>query len=369
MGFFSDFFNPASTASEESESISESFGTSLSSSRPADFTAAQLALQGLAESQGGLQLENLMRAMNLGQSLRAPSILRSLGRNQAAESTRGATQIQGMLDQLLQSEAERIQGGAAATPEQRELIGRIANERIQAGRSDINAALQESLGLLRSELAPSRGFRPEDTPIQDRGQVLAKESLRLTEDLISQARAQEAQQLLEFPLQASALRSQQAQGLQETGLGRGALSLQQQQFQNLLQSEDFARQLGLAQLGPTNVGQFTPPGTISESLSEDRAKGVSVGSATRQGAGPGGSILGSFLGEFLGGIGSLIGNTTSPGSGQTPPPDDGETSDETPRDGITIDEFRRIFGGSGGDDDDGWSIGGFIGDLFGGFGF
>lgn len=341
--FLSDFFSPAAT----SESASEQSSTALT--RPAEFTSAQQQLQQLAAGQGGLQLQNLLRALGLQQNVvsqldQPQTALQDLGLQQAEQTTQSTLGRRSALDQLFQGEVDRIQRGAQATPEQRQLIGDIAQRRIASGTSDINAALQESLGLLRSELAPSRGLRPEDTPVQDRGQVLARESLRLTEDLVNQARAQESQQLLEFPLAESQLRSGQTRSLQDVGLAEGAQSLQLQQFQDALRNQDFQRRLAagqlglsLAQIGPTNVGQFTPPGTISTATSQGRSTSESRGQG-----------LGTQV--VLQGLGSLLG--TSPGD------DDGGGS----RSGGIADILGDIFRGG---TDEGGGIGADIIDVLG----
>jgi hypothetical protein len=276
---------------------------------PAQFTPNQLYLQGLATSQGANQLSRRFDAEKYQRALRGqlstPYDQISSAGQQAQSERSAALNRQSQLDQLFADEMERLQTGPNATPEQKALIGQIAEGRIESGKSDIQAALQESLGLLRSELAPSRGFRPEDTPIQDRGQVLARESLRLTEDLISQARQDQAQQLLEYPLAESQLRGQQFKsisdiGTQQSQFGRG-LGLSLSQFQDQLRTNDLSRRLAvgeqglqLASLGPTNIGQFTPPGASSYSVSGSKGENPD-------------SRGGSSSGQFAQGIGSAIG--------------------------------------------------------------
>lgn len=136
-------------------------------------------------------------------------------------------------DQELRDIARQgIESGFAATPEQARLIEQIASGQIASGTSDIEAAFGRSLGLVREELAPSRGLRSTDSPIIDRGGVLAGENLRLQQQLISGARTQQAQNLLNFPLQAGALQQQSIAG-QQTGI-RGQQQLTQGELQALL---------------------------------------------------------------------------------------------------------------------------------------
>lgn len=284
---------------------------SLSESGPEAFTPAQRALQRYARDMASAQLGRIGGAeayqRQLQNRLVSPYGQMARAGHQAQAEREMGLERQSQLDSLFADELQRLQQGPEASPEQQELINQIAESRIQAGSSDIQAALQDSLGLLRSELAPSRGFRPEDTPIQDRGQVLAKESLRLTEDLINQARGQQAQQLLDYPLAASQLRGQQVRSLQDIGLqesqfGRG-MGLSLQQFQDQLRTNDLSRRLAvgeqglqLAGLGPTNIGQFIPPGTSSTNISFAKGR--------RAAASGGGSNAGA---AFAQGVGTAIG--------------------------------------------------------------
>lgn len=90
--------------------------------------------------------------------------------------------------------------GGLPTDTERDLVKQQADEALAYGTSDIDADLKESLGLLRNELAPSRGLRPDDTPIVDRGLGFAKEALRQKSQLSRSVRGQSAQQLLDLPM-------------------------------------------------------------------------------------------------------------------------------------------------------------------------
>jgi hypothetical protein len=258
-------------------------------SKPAPFTPEQDELRKIALSVGETGLENLLRSTEFQQLLFRdasfdPSRIDVAGEESAFRGV--ASQ-----DELLTAELDRIRRGATPTAGQEQLINRIAEERISAGQSDIQAALRDNLRLLREELAPAAGLRPGDSPIIDRGGRLATESLRLSERLASGARGDAAQALLQFPLQSGALQSQQTQAQQ-------GISLALQDFQNRLRSEDFQRRLAAGQLGlslatiqPSNIG-FVPPGT--ETTSETRGFVPSGGSGIMGGIGQG---IGTLIGK------------------------------------------------------------------------
>lgn len=117
-----------------------------------------------------------------------------------------------------------------ATAEERSLIDQIATGTISRGSADINNFLQDSLEQIRDVLAPSRGLRPQDTPIVDRGERVAREANRAFGNLIETTRTNAANQLLEFPLkratQLGGVR-QQALGTIGQGAGMAEATLQQ----------------------------------------------------------------------------------------------------------------------------------------------
>jgi hypothetical protein len=96
------------------------------------------------------------------------------------------------------------------------------------------------------------GLRPGDTPILDRGGLIAAEALRQQGVLGNVAGQAAAQARLSYPLAASQLQSQQTQAQQTFG---NALS----QFQQQLNQQAFQNRLLLSQqLGgiSTQAGQF-----------------------------------------------------------------------------------------------------------------
>ncbi|MGE0289538.1 MAG: hypothetical protein AB7I42_26115 [Bradyrhizobium sp.] len=165
-----------------------------------------------------------------------------------------ASQQIGAQGDLLQSELDAIRNGVSLTPEQSALIDQGAQSSIDAGLSDISRFRDESLRTLAQETAIGRGLRPEDTPILDVGGQIANESGRQASQLISQIRAQAAQQKLEYPLAAGQFQANRTQAQQTLGASTLKLieDLKQQAFTNRINLTSTAGGIGLtaAQIGP-----------------------------------------------------------------------------------------------------------------------
>lgn len=99
-------------------------------------------------------------------------------------------------DEILQLQLENLRRGGVASPEQAAIIERLTQEGLASGTSDIDAFVEEGLDQIADELANSRGMRFGDTPILDRGNLLAREGLRQKSQLGSQLRQAALQGLL-----------------------------------------------------------------------------------------------------------------------------------------------------------------------------
>lgn len=132
-------------------------------------------------------------------------------------------------DQILQSALQQIQQGASLTPEQQARIQQSADLAIQSGLSDLGKFRDDTLLQLRQSSA-SRGLRPSDTPIVDQFNRFGEESSRQAEQLVRQIRQQQAQQELQYPLQAGQL------NLAQIGAA-GDLAAQRRQFEALLNEQ------------------------------------------------------------------------------------------------------------------------------------
>jgi len=170
------------------------------------------------------------------------------------------------------------------TPEEERLINESLSLGLASGESDIRRFGEESLGFLRQELAPSRGLRPSDTPIVDRGQQVVEEMLRQQGQLRLGLGQQAAQARLQYPLQRQTFQEQ----------------LRQQAFANRLAMTGQAGQHGLGMAGltdPTRLQTLLLQERLAQPTVETsgHATGTSRGSKWGIGAGlekPIGGIIG-----------------------------------------------------------------------------
>ncbi len=187
--------------------------------------------------------------------------------------------------ELLDLEIEAIRRGPAASPEQKKLIAAATNEAIAAGETDIERFRTEGLDALRTELAPSLGLRPGDSPVTQRGNRLLAETTRQQGQLVSRLRSAQAGAELNFPLAAQSLQTARTTGQQ-------SLLTSSQQFMQQLQQQIAQNRLGTTAsggLGLTGV-PFAGSATLS-ALASNR------GSTTNAPGDPG---------KTLGGIGGLL---------------------------------------------------------------
>ncbi len=157
-------------------------------------------------------------------------------------------------DRIRQFERDEILGGGPRlTPEQEANIAAASQAAFATGSADITAARQDALRDVREELAPSRGLRPSDTPIVDRGGRIAQESVRATGRLRSTIAGQEAAARISLPLEQSRLRQAASQFQQQQAAGATNV-------QNALRSNAFANRLNLTgQVGQLAIsGSQTP---------------------------------------------------------------------------------------------------------------
>lgn len=116
---------------------------------------------------------------------------------------------------LFDSINQYIQSGGAPSQAQQQMIGGIYDSQRQIGQSNLNQGFGEALRQLQDQ-ATSRGLRFGDTPIQDRGGLLAQEYLRNATNLESSIGGNQANALLQTPFQ------QQNQNLQALGQAQGS---------------------------------------------------------------------------------------------------------------------------------------------------
>ena len=160
---------------------------------------------------------------------------------QAAEAERALAEAERtgpIREELLNLALEDIRRGGAATPEEIRLIEEAGAAGLAGGEINIERFETEALGKLREELAPSLGLRPSDTPILDRGGVVAAEALRQKGTLSAAIQQAGATSRLNFPLARSQL-IQAGVGAQQT------LQESVRQFQEQLRTQAFINRLNL----------------------------------------------------------------------------------------------------------------------------
>lgn len=230
-------------------------------------------------------------------------LLSTLEASAAADSAR-QQELQPIIDEITQIQLQNLRQGTAATPEQITQIDKAISSALELGKSDISAGAQESLRLLREQLAPSLGLRPGDSPILDRGALVARESVRQQGQLVRGLEGQRAQALLNFPLAAQNLTNQTAQFTAGLATQQQAFraNLQQQAVQNRLSASQTFGNLGLGLAGQQPAGAGLALGIGQQQTGLGIAQ---IGADAQVRAAQLGADAGS-AGSTLGGIGGLL---------------------------------------------------------------
>jgi len=167
-----------------------------------------------------------------------------------------ASQASGELGDLEATDIRR--GGRASSGDIRNIDAASAAALEQTG-SDIDAGVEDALRQLRDVTATSRGLSIGDSPILDRGQLIAREGLRQKAQASRGARLFGAEQRLKHPLERGALQSQRIGALEDrsASIREFQQGLRQQAFLNRLTLGNTAAALRLgavnATTDPTNA--------------------------------------------------------------------------------------------------------------------
>lgn len=140
--------------------------------------------------------------------------------------------------QVLQKQLEDSLRGNAATPEQVAQIDAATGAAFDKGKQQVEAYSQDALEQLRTNLSPSLGLRPTDTPITDRGGLIAREATRQVGQLSASLAEANANAKLNYPLAAA--------GVGQAGANfAGSLKQASDQFQAGLQDAAAANRIRL----------------------------------------------------------------------------------------------------------------------------
>jgi hypothetical protein len=264
-------------------------------------SAEQTALTRKQIELAEFQLEQLQKQVTLQEE--AFEALEPLVEGQledAAAARERAEKLRPIEDEILERQLEALRLGGAATDEQKRLIADATESSLAAGESDIDQFSEEAVRRLTQEFAPARGLRPGDSPIVDRGQLVAREAVRQQGQLARDLRTAQANAELNFPLAAGQL------GLAQSNFTAG-LTQAAQNLQANLQQAAVANRLNLANsvtgagLGLANAGRTNLAGTIS---ALNASRGSTLTNSTSRSLGFGDLLVGA--GKIAGGVGGLF---------------------------------------------------------------
>lgn len=190
--------------------------------------------------------------------------------------------------QLIQQALAQASHGMSATPEQLAQIQAATDLAVQSGLSDLSQFRDSGLQTIAQNSA-ARGLRPTDTPIFNQSSQFAQESGRQAEQLVRGLRAQQAQQILQFPIAANQAQMQQIGSASD-------LANRRQEFLANLQSENTNNQLnfgrGITQTGLGIAQGFSGASSLPALVSQ---RNFARGQTQTQDTPSGASVLSGFL--------------------------------------------------------------------------
>ena len=269
--------------------VAECAGGSKTTVVPAQPTAEERALTTKQVELATFQLEELRRQSALQQEFGEQiGPLLDVQAEQAAAALAESERLAPIRQELLDLTLEDLRRGGAASPKQIRLIEEAGSAALARGETDIERFSTQSLEALGEVLAPSLGLRPSDTPILDRGALVAAEATRQGGQLTQGIRGAEATARLNFPLAQSQL-------LQATALGQQSLQEATRQFQDQLRQQAFTNRLNLQGLsGQLGLGLATGFSVPFPGIQRGRTETTSGGLGL------------TGLGRVLGGAGGLL---------------------------------------------------------------
>lgn len=225
----------------------------------------------------------------------------------AIDKQTSAQQLQALQDQadleplqkqLLQKQLQDSLQGTAATPEQTAQIDAATSAAFDKGKQQVQDFSTDALDQLRTNLSTTLGLRPTDTPITDRGGLIAREGVRQVGQLSSSLAEANANAKLNYPLAASQV--------SQAGAGFSAnLKQTSDAFQASLQDEAAQNRLRLLGSAGDTINSGTQTGIGLVTGSRGNPLSFQRGSTSTSNTTPGiGSIIGG-LGGLASGLGSL----------------------------------------------------------------
>lgn len=224
-------------------------------------TAAEQELTAISTEKAKFELEELKKGAGLQAEYnkKLDAFLADMQKTSEAQLAEQA-KYQPLYDEILQGELERIRRGGAASPEEISLIQQATGAARETGKQAINAFSQDALEDIKNILAPSRGLRPTDSPILDRGGLVQREATRQFGQLSSGLAESEANARLNFPLARDQLLSSMSQF--QLGLGESARNFQAQLRQQAADNQFQLAQLRQSGLASVTGTPFSAAGTL-----------------------------------------------------------------------------------------------------------
>ena len=207
-----------------------------------------------------------------------------------------------VLKEITGLQLDILRRGGKASDEEKRLIKEATDSALAQGESDINTASTEALKSVRDILAPSRGLRPTDTPIQDEANRIGAEGVRQKGQLSRGLRGAQATAELDFPLA-------RGQFLTEVSGFASNLATASREFQASIRQQAFQNQLALS--GLRQQGQLGLMGVSPSGVSALQAlSGVRAAQTTTTSSG-----FAQKPGNVVGGLGMLAFGLGTLGSG------------------------------------------------------
>lgn len=210
---------------------------------------------------------------------------------QQLQALQDQADLEPLQKQVLQKQLQDSLNGTNATPEQAAQIDAATSAAFDKGQQQVSQFSSDALDQLRQNLSPSLGLRPTDTPITDRGGLIAREGIRQVGQLSSSLAEANANAKLNYPLAAS--------GVEQAGANfAGSLQQASDQFQAGLQDAAATNRLRLLGAAGDTINSGTNTGIGLVTGSRGNPLSFQQGSTTTSNSSPG-------IGTFLSGAGGL----------------------------------------------------------------
>lgn len=191
---------------------------------------------------------------------------------------------------LSDSLTQQLLAGGTANPAQMKAIKDAADSAIASGSSDIDISTQRGVSQIADELANQRGMRLSDTPIMREAALLERSGGDQKASLIKSVRANQANNVLNYPIAAAGINLSQQDKAQAATQFQAQLRQLAQQNRISMYGTTSGSGIGLANVGAgsgssalATLGNIDVHNTLSTGF--DPAKNLTAGGSYLSGAG------------------------------------------------------------------------------------